>query len=301
MTDIQRTALSGFASNSGAADLDAFHAAEADLRERRQSLETLKAKNESALTSLSETQTSLDSKLADLQTLEVKLKDAEVKRAYDTKLAVLRVKQQAEAAAAQAALVAKATPPPVRGGAAAEPTTSAPVPVIPAAPREQDPPTPQPDAPDATQAPTTTTPPAAPKPVPTPAAQPSIGGLICPVAGPNAFGDSWGDPRPGGRHHEGVDMMSPQGTPLVAVVGGTATMKTNALGGITVGLKGNDGNYYYYAHLVAWAGSSRAVNQGDVVGYVGHTGDTAANHLHFGIYAGGGPAINPYPIVRRVC
>ena len=96
-------------------------------------------------------------------------------------------------------------------------------------------------------------------------------------------------------------MMSPQGTPLVAVIGGMATMKTNALGGITVGLKGSDGNYYYYAHLVSWEGSSRQVNQGEVIGYVGHTGDTSANHLHFGVYAGGGPAINPYPIVRRIC
>ena len=96
-------------------------------------------------------------------------------------------------------------------------------------------------------------------------------------------------------------MMSPQGTPLVAVIDGAATMKTNALGGNTVGLKGSDGNYYYYAHLSGWEGSSRTVSQGEVIGYVGHTGDTAANHLHFGIYAGGGPAINPYPVVRRIC
>ncbi len=96
-------------------------------------------------------------------------------------------------------------------------------------------------------------------------------------------------------------MMSPQGTPLVAVIDGTATMKTNTLGGNAVGLKGIDGSYYYYAHLTAWEGSSRPVTQGDVVGYVGHTGDTQADHLHFGIYPGGGSAINPYPIVRRIC
>ena len=96
-------------------------------------------------------------------------------------------------------------------------------------------------------------------------------------------------------------MMSPSGTPLVAVTSGTATMKTNSLGGNTVGLKGSDGNYYYYAHLSAWEGSSRSVSQGEVIGYVGHTGDTAADHLHFGVYAGGGAAINPYPIVRPIC
>ncbi|MEO6156225.1 MAG: M23 family metallopeptidase [Ilumatobacteraceae bacterium] len=139
-------------------------------------------------------------------------------------------------------------------------------------------------------------------PAATPAPQrPSVNGLICPVAGPNAFGDSWGAARSGGRRHEGVDMMSPFGTPLVAVISGFATMKMNSLGGITVGLKGADGNYYYYAHLSRWEGSSRAVSQGDVVGYVGHTGDTTANHLHFGIYFRGGAAINPYPVVRPIC
>ena len=126
-------------------------------------------------------------------------------------------------------------------------------------------------------------------------------GWICPVAGPNAFGDTWGAPRSGGRTHQGVDMMSPGGTPLVAVVAGDVTMKTNALGGNVVWLTGVDGAKYYYAHLAAWEGGSRSVSAGEVIGYVGSTGNTSANHLHFEIHPGGGAAVNPTSTVRQFC
>lgn len=96
-------------------------------------------------------------------------------------------------------------------------------------------------------------------------------------------------------------MMSPWGTPLVAVVAGFATMRTNNLGGNTVSFAGDDGNGYYYAHLSSWEGSSRSVAAGEVIGYVGHTGDTTADHLHFEIHPGGGAAVNPYPTVRQYC
>jgi murein DD-endopeptidase MepM/ murein hydrolase activator NlpD len=299
MAEVEKSVLSRVAANSGADDLDAFRSAEADLRVKQQQLQILQAQNSAAVTKLDETQTVLDTKLAELTALESKLIDAEVQQAYEARLAELRVNQAADARAAQATLLAKQIAPVVRGGGATEPTTSQPSPTAPATPAKS-PPTPVPKPPAATS---TTSSPVAKVPATPPALPPqtSIGGLVCPVAGPNAFGDTWGDPRPGGRHHEGVDMMSPQGTPLVAVISGNATMNPNALGGMTVGLEGSDGNYYYYAHLSAWEGSSRAVNRGEVVGYVGHTGDTSANHLHFGIYAGGGPAINPYPIVRQIC
>jgi murein DD-endopeptidase MepM/ murein hydrolase activator NlpD len=124
---------------------------------------------------------------------------------------------------------------------------------------------------------------------------------VCPVAGPRAFGDTWGAARSGGRSHEGVDMMSPGGTPLVAVESGSVQFKTTRLGGNSVWLNGNSGTRYFYAHLSAWEGSSRGVSQGEVIGYVGATGNTTANHLHFEVHPGGGRAVNPYPYVRAVC
>jgi murein DD-endopeptidase MepM/ murein hydrolase activator NlpD len=126
-------------------------------------------------------------------------------------------------------------------------------------------------------------------------------GMVCPVAGPRAFADTWGAARSGGRSHEGVDMMSPQGTPLVAVESGYVQFKTTRLGGNSVWLNGGSGTRYFYAHLSAWEGSSRNVSRGEVIGYVGHTGNTTANHLHFEVHPGGGRAVNPYPYVRAVC
>ena len=96
-------------------------------------------------------------------------------------------------------------------------------------------------------------------------------------------------------------MMSPSGTPIVAVVAGNATMKTSERGGNLVTLDGDDGNRYFYGHLSAWEGGSRRVAAGEVIGYVGATGQTKANHLHFEIHPGGGAAVNPYPTVRQNC
>ena len=142
-------------------------------------------------------------------------------------------------------------------------------------------------------------PPVAP-PAPTPPSN-AGSGMVCPVAGPRSFADTWGAPRSGGRSHEGVDMMAPGGTPLVAVESGSATFKTNRLGGNAVWITGVSGTKYYYAHLSAWEGSSRSVSQGEVIGYVGATGNTSVNHLHFEVHPGGGRAVNPYPYVRAVC
>ena len=129
------------------------------------------------------------------------------------------------------------------------------------------------------------------------------GDFVCPVQGPVAFTDTWGDPRSGGRAHQGVDMLSPRGTPVVAPVSGVVSHRGNDLGGLSFHLNGDDGNYYYGAHLDSYAnvGAGR-VQAGTVIGYVGDSGNArGTTHLHFEIHPNGGAAVNPYPTVRAAC
>ncbi|HEY7400774.1 MAG TPA: peptidoglycan DD-metalloendopeptidase family protein [Actinomycetota bacterium] len=124
---------------------------------------------------------------------------------------------------------------------------------------------------------------------------------ICPVQGPVSFVDSFGWPRPGGRIHEGIDMISPEGTPVVAVHAGVATRNPNTLGGNAVVLyHAGSSDWTYYAHLSAY-GAEGNVSAGTVIGYVGHTGDTSTNHLHFEYHPGGGAAVDPYQALLAVC
>jgi peptidoglycan LD-endopeptidase LytH len=130
------------------------------------------------------------------------------------------------------------------------------------------------------------------------------GAFVFPVAGPHSYVDSWGAARSGGRSHKGTDILAAEGTPCVACVSGTVTRVTTTdvgLGGITIWLKGNNGSSYYYAHLSSIAGGihkGTSVSAGQVIGYVGHTGNAGTcNHLHFGLYPGSSP-IDPYPTLR---
>lgn len=137
----------------------------------------------------------------------------------------------------------------------------------------------------------------------TPQAAPQASGssLACPVAGPRAFADTWGAPRSGGRSHQGVDIISPTGTPLVAMESGRVEFRSNALGGLTLRLYGDSGTRYYYAHLSSYEGSNRTVSKGEVVGYNGSTGNTTTPHLHLQIHPNGGQPVNPYPATRAAC
>ncbi|MCI0412788.1 M23 family metallopeptidase [bacterium] len=122
----------------------------------------------------------------------------------------------------------------------------------------------------------------------------------------NTFRDSRG----GGRLHEGVDILAPRNTPVIAIEDGKiARLWTSKFGGITVYQFDPTNSYvYYYAHLEKYAPNLKegaSVKKGQVIGYVGTSGNAPPNtpHLHFAIYRATEPGrwwqgkpIDPYPI-----
>ncbi|MEA2686064.1 MAG: hypothetical protein QOE93_1259 [Actinomycetota bacterium] len=128
------------------------------------------------------------------------------------------------------------------------------------------------------------------------------GDWICPVQGPHAFSNDYGAPRGGGYTHQGNDILSPRGTPVVASVDGEVRHRSGAVSGLAYYLDGDDGNEYFGAHLDEFGADGR-VTAGTVVGYVGNTGDAAstAPHLHFEIHPGGSGYENPYPTLVKYC
>jgi murein DD-endopeptidase MepM/ murein hydrolase activator NlpD len=159
------------------------------------------------------------------------------------------------------------------------------------------------DAPAAAAAPATTAAPPPPPPPPPPPSPP--GTRVCPVDGAVSFRDSWGEPRPGGRSHTGTDMVAALGTPLVAIEAGTIrNMSFHYAGGIGLDIITDGGIRWYYAHLNGYApgiAEGTRVVAGQVVGYVGETGNARNPHLHLAYAPGGGYHENPYPIVAALC
>ena len=126
--------------------------------------------------------------------------------------------------------------------------------------------------------------------------------FVCPIDGPLAFSDDFGAPRGGGRRHMGNDLLSPRGTPNVAVVNGTIETKPWSGGGITIFLHADDGHTFVYMHLLRIEGKvPRKVAQGEVIGLTGNTGHSYGYHTHFEYHPGGGDAVSPYPLLAAAC
>ena len=126
--------------------------------------------------------------------------------------------------------------------------------------------------------------------------------------------DTFNEIRADGKPHEATDIMAPRGTPVLAIGDGTVTkLFYSRFGGNTVYEFDPPQTYcYYYAHLDRYASGTRegmSIHKGDVLGYVGSTGDASpdAPHLHLAIFRLGpekqwwvGTAINPYPLLMKI-
>lgn len=136
--------------------------------------------------------------------------------------------------------------------------------------------------------------------------------LIIPVDGvaADALVDTWGAARSEGRKHEGIDIMSRAGTPVrAAAAGRIAKLFHSKRGGTTIYQFDRAGHLiFYYAHLRAYAAGlqeGESVEQGQLIAYVGATGNATTPHLHFEIQRAGakgqwwrGVAVNPYVALK---
>ena len=128
-----------------------------------------------------------------------------------------------------------------------------------------------------------------------------------PVAGLAYWSDDWHAPRccPEPHPHRGLDVFAPKNAPALAVAEGRITRIVNGpVSGKAVYLTDRDGTYYFYGHLNRWAKGlkvGREVRVGQVLGYVGNSGNALGTpaHIHFEIHPGGGEAVPPKPYVDR--
>ncbi len=130
---------------------------------------------------------------------------------------------------------------------------------------------------------------------------PGSRGFVCPVPGGDFFND-WGFPRSGGRYHVGTDLFAPRGTPVLAPVSGYVHQIVGTIGGIQFRLEGNDGHRYIGTHMDSF-GKGGEVRAGEVIGYVGDSGNARGSrpHLHFEIILDRATNTNPYPYLQEAC
>ncbi len=124
-----------------------------------------------------------------------------------------------------------------------------------------------------------------------------------PVAGQAAYNDDFLMPRftPSFHTHQGNDIFASEGTPVRAPEDGSVRYSEDPVSGKSVYVTTANGTFYFGCHLVGYAdlGEGTRVTQGQIVGFVGNTGDAMGGspHLHFEIHPGGGAAVNPKPIL----
>jgi murein DD-endopeptidase MepM/ murein hydrolase activator NlpD len=138
----------------------------------------------------------------------------------------------------------------------------------------------------------------------------TAGGYVFPVYGPASYADTFGAPRANTGWHHGEDIFAPLGAPILAVANGIVySVGWNDVGGLRFWLQDEAGNEFYYAHLSAFsplAVNGAQVRAGDVLGFMGNTGDAEATpyHLHFEIhpvsmlYRGYDGVVAPYPYLN---
>ncbi len=127
------------------------------------------------------------------------------------------------------------------------------------------------------------------------------------MQGPCTSVDTFGQARDGGRAHIGTDIGAAEGNEVYAVTAGEVVKlyadAPGSLAGNGLRFRRADGTVFFYAHLSALAPGiavGTALTAGQVVGYVGHTGNAGGPHLHVEIHPAGSEAVNPYPIIQAI-
>jgi murein DD-endopeptidase MepM/ murein hydrolase activator NlpD len=133
--------------------------------------------------------------------------------------------------------------------------------------------------------------------------QPKRTFVVCPVDRPHHYVDDFGAARwVGGFHrHQGIDIFAPRGTPIRAPFDGRVETSANWMGGIQLYVYGKKG-FVFNGHLDR-VGKTGRVRAGDIVGYVGNSGDArgGSTHDHFEWHPGGGAAVDSFRLLNQAC